>query len=86
VVDAADYTIWRDSLASGTPLLNETASPGEIDGADYDAWKTNFGAMRIPGGAGGQTLVPEPATMVLILCLTASFIAMPKRKRASDHR
>ena len=25
-VDAADYTVWRDSLASGTPLLNETGA------------------------------------------------------------
>ena len=31
IVDAADYTVWRDSLESGTPLLNETASLGTVD-------------------------------------------------------
>ena len=60
VVDAADYTLWRDALASGGTLLNETASLGIVDAADYDAWKANFGAH---GGKGGGALgsVPEPS-------------------------
>ena len=39
IVDAADYTVWRD----GGPLLNEGASLGMIDAADYNFWKTHFG-------------------------------------------
>jgi hypothetical protein len=64
VVDAADYTAWRDNLG-GSTLLNETASLGVVDEADYDAWKANFDAM---GGAGGgsRVAVPEPSSAMLI--------------------
>jgi pectinesterase len=59
-VDAADYTVWRDSLGSNGPLLNETASPGVIDDADFDAWKANFGATQNTG-TGSAIPLPEPA-------------------------
>ena len=42
VVDAADYTVWRDRLASGGTLPNETASFGIIDAADYEVWKVRL--------------------------------------------
>ena len=70
-VDAADYTVWRDSLASGAPLLNETATPGTVDQDDYLAWKANFGAMAGPGG-GSRGSVPEPATATLLLAVVAA--------------
>jgi hypothetical protein len=63
-VDAADYTVWRDSLG-GTELANETASLGTVDEADYDAWKANFGAV-VEGG-GGVSAVPEPGTLFLLV-------------------
>ncbi|MEX2091149.1 MAG: hypothetical protein WD971_00655 [Pirellulales bacterium] len=78
VVDAADYTVWRDSLATTTPLVNETASLGTVDAADYDAWKANFGtvaagaASRVAGTDAkrwsdpGSSAVPEPATLLVI--------------------
>ena len=47
IVDAADYTVWRDRLG-GTTLTNESASPGMVDSADYDYWKAHFGATS-PG-------------------------------------
>jgi hypothetical protein len=77
-VDAADYTVWRDSLESGGPLLNETASPGTVDQADYDAWKTNFGATAAVGAA--STAVPEPATWLLA---TLTLTCLPSRSRLS---
>ncbi len=60
LVDAADYSVWRDSLNSNTPLLNETASLGVVDQEDYDAWKANFGAVDSGSGSAGGA-VPEPA-------------------------
>ena len=65
IVDAADYTVWRDALASGAPLLNETASLGTVDSADYDAWKTHFGEQA-GTGAGSFASVPEPASFMLL--------------------
>ena len=71
-VDAADYTVWRDTLGSTTDLRangnNSGASAGIIDQADYDYWERNFGrtigsgASDIGGGA-----VPEPSTLSLIV-------------------
>lgn len=61
VVDAADYTKWRDGLGS-----NYTA-------ADYTTWKTNFGrrtgaGASAPGSAGGKAAtVPEPASILGLL-------------------
>jgi hypothetical protein len=50
VVDAADYTVWRDGL-------------GDIyTQSDYDAWAGNFGAAI----AADATTVPESATGLLV--------------------
>lgn len=78
VVDAADYTVWRDSLGSTEDLRangdNSGLSAGVVDEADYFVWRNNFGAVYIASssfGAGGtapsQTAVPEPGSMVLLL-------------------
>lgn len=64
VVDAADYTVWQDSLG-GSELANETASLGTVDAADYDAWVANFGAVA--EGGGGVSAVPEPGTLLLLV-------------------
>lgn len=63
-VDAADYTVWRDSLASALPLPNETASLGVVDAEDFDAWQANFGAVAEAETAAGMA-VPEPAGAML---------------------
>jgi hypothetical protein len=70
VVNAADYTVWRNSLG-GVSLPNEdsTQSPGVIDSADYNVWKSHFGmsgsgsgALAVSGNA-----VPEPNAIWLAL-------------------
>jgi hypothetical protein len=63
-VDAADYTVWRDSLQSGTPLLNETASVGMVDSEDFEEWKSNFGATS-GNGADSFSAIPEPSGWLL---------------------
>jgi hypothetical protein len=82
-VDAADYTIWRDTLGSTADLRangNDTgASAGVIDAADYDVWKTNFGTG---GGSGGLAAagVPEPASCVVVLCAIAALGLVRRRE------
>jgi hypothetical protein len=52
VVDAADYTIWRDSEGSvGMGLAADGNDDGRVDAADYDVWRGNFGTTA--GGGGG---------------------------------
>jgi hypothetical protein len=61
--DAADYTIWRDTLGTMDDGVdppedmrangdNEGASQDLIDQADYDIWKENYGAQGINFGLG----------------------------------
>ena len=66
VVDAADYTVWRDALAAGaTSLPNEAASPGVVDAADYTLWVSQFG--QTAAGAASASAVPEPSAGLLLL-------------------
>ena len=84
VVDAADYTVWRDSLNSNTSLTNETASLGVVDQEDYDAWKANFGAVAGSGGSAEVAgTVPEPTSVVLLLI---GFIAWSSLLRRAGSR
>ena len=71
VVNAADYTVWRDNLGASLTLPNEDPSvtPGEVTAEDYDVWKANFGqsanaalATSLKGSA-----VPEPEAMLLAM-------------------
>jgi hypothetical protein len=72
IVDAADYTIWRDTLGSTIDLRangdNTGASAGVIDHADYVIWKSNFGSHSGSGSsAGSNAAVPEPATLQMLM-------------------
>jgi hypothetical protein len=63
-VDAADYTVWRNTLGQNN-LGNQGAGAdgdgsGTIRQADYDIWKANFGTGS---GGGGSVAVPEPASV-----------------------
>ena len=75
LVDAADYTTWRDGLGS------------KYSSDDYAKWKTNFGRGS-GGGASGlaaQLAVPEPAGWILLNILL-SVIWSLRRKAASPVR
>lgn len=63
VVDAADYTLWRDNLGTNNPLQNDDIG-GTIGQAHYAQWKSNFGATGGGGSLAAQSAVPEPTTLV----------------------
>ncbi len=71
VVDAADYTVWRNTL--GQNVVNFTGADGNgngvIDAADYGVWKANF----------GQTLAPAAASAPIA-------IAAAPRRRHRQHK
>ena len=65
VVDAADYTVWRDHLGQTFALPNrDPLNSGAISAADYASWKTHFGAT-FGAGSGAAAAVPEPPTALL---------------------
>lgn len=55
VVDAADYTVWRDGLG------------GAYAAQDYDVWKSHFGQASSGGGAAAGIPAPEPAAWMLAI-------------------
>jgi hypothetical protein len=67
VVDAADYTVWRDVLAAGGTYLPNDETPGTVDESDYTVWKANFGMTGGSGSGHGSQAVPEPTALVLAL-------------------
>lgn len=76
VVDAADYTVWRDSLGmTGPGLPADSNRDGIIDIVDYLAWRVNFGAIA-PGSGSGN--VPEPSAGWILLSV-ATISAMGRR-------
>ncbi len=68
VVDAADYSVWRDSYGqSGSGLAADGDDSGTVDEADYTIWKTHFGETAGAGSLAGTSAVPEPTSLVLLL-------------------
>ena len=65
IVDAADYTVWRDTLGSTTDLRADASGPtvgtpnGIIDQADYDFWKSHVG-NTLAGAAATTSAPPSP--------------------------
>lgn len=61
-VDAADYTVWRDTLGSTTLVEADGNGNGVVDAADYIVWQNGFGSS-----SSISVTVPEPTTLGLLL-------------------
>jgi hypothetical protein len=90
VVDAADYTVWRDHLGQTFQLNNENpgdGNPGVVDVNDYNYWKSQFGNSGSGAGSGALSeagAVPEPSTISLgVLALGAAGVAALRRRRST---
>ena len=80
-VNAADYTVWRNSSGQNGPGLDADGNGDtHVDAADYSLWKMHFGeGAEIGSGSQDDTLgymltnVPEPSSLFLIaiVCLGA---------------
>lgn len=67
-VDAADYSVWRDSEGdSGIGLPADGNGDGVINEHDYSVWKGNYGAMAASPALAFATAVPEPSAAALLL-------------------
>lgn len=66
VVDAADYTVYRDTLGDTvTPLSGADGNnSGVIDAGDLGVWASNYGSSP-----GVSVAVPEPTALASLACL-----------------
>jgi GH35 family endo-1,4-beta-xylanase len=79
VVDAADYTVWRDTFGSATDLRADGNGNHSIDAGDYDIWVAKFGNVYSTG-PGDAAAVPEPAAIVLLIA--GALALLPTGRRA----
>jgi Type I phosphodiesterase / nucleotide pyrophosphatase len=45
-IDAADYTVWRDTQGSTTDLRADGDGNGAVDEADFKLWRSHFGGGK----------------------------------------
>lgn len=74
-VDAADYTVWRNTLGSTSLLAADGDASGTVDAGDYGVWRATYGAVL-----GGSTAVPEPVAPVLIAIAVFSLVLVVRRR------
>ncbi|WP_145382605.1 PEP-CTERM sorting domain-containing protein [Botrimarina mediterranea] len=77
LVDAADYTVWRDNLNDpDESALNGNGDGGGVTQSDYDLWVANYGKdYSLPA----SLAIPEPSTSAMVLGLLSLFGLRQKR-------
>jgi hypothetical protein len=81
VVDAADYSVWRDALTAGATSLVNDATPGTVDESDFLYWRAHFGETLGSGSGAGAAAVPEPGTLATLF--VGSILGLVARRRSS---
>jgi hypothetical protein len=88
VVDAADYTVWRDTLGQAGMRLPADGSGNQfVDQDDYLVWRDNFGREFEGSAASGgppptAATLPEPSSISqLLLVAVANFPTTWRRIR-----
>jgi hypothetical protein len=85
VFDAADYTIWRDTLGSTFDMRADGDHNGVVNADDYRLWQAGFGGT---GGSGAASAspnslgVPEPTSISLLWLGAATLVTMVGRRCA----
>ncbi len=89
-VDAADYTVYRDSLGTAFALPNRApANTGNVSQADYDTWVANFGQSASSSiaaavaGAVPTSAAAIDAALADIAVADEGLIAASPRRRSS---
>lgn len=83
-VDNADYTRWRTTFGSSVFPSGNSADGnrnGIVDAADYVIWRDNLGASILSGAGLGSSVVPEPASLVMLLAVLPGIFWMNLRRR-----
>ena len=75
LVNAADYTVWRDAVGQqGSGLAADGDGDNVIGNGDYSVWSQNYGS----GSNATTHAIPEPNLCAAFLLATA---IMTKRNR-----
>lgn len=88
-VDAADYTMWRNSDGQeGIGLPADGSGNGSVGPEDYNIWKSHYNESEPAAGSGASSSnVPEPATAMpmtlglLLFCSSQRQFVPPAERR-----
>jgi hypothetical protein len=82
VVDAVDYTVWRNNLNNPTEDAINNAGDGlnGVDAQDYAWWKDRYGDTASGSGGLAGGVVPEPGAFVLLVATLAT-LALKRSSR-----
>ncbi|TWT89778.1 hypothetical protein Mal64_01570 [Pseudobythopirellula maris] len=83
MVNAADFTVWRDHLGEEFTLLNESVTPGVVTEEDYQVWVANFGSISPLFSEASNATVPVPAAAFLLALAVGAF-SVQRRKLIAD--
>ena len=79
LVDASDYTLWRDTIGqTGSGLLADADRNGKVDDADYGLWKLMFGSNYDLTAGNAVPAVPEPSSAFLVLIAGMALVSRRK--------
>jgi hypothetical protein len=79
VVDGNDFLIWQRNVGkTGGNGQGDADGNGQINGADYQAWRTRYG---MPMAEGATTPTPEPSAVGLAMIAGAVAFATKRRAR-----
>lgn len=81
IVNAADYTSWRDNVGASAGTLPNDPAGGVIGPAQYTQWAQNYGATGSMSATALSTSVPEPASAVILAIAAASHAGSRSRSR-----
>lgn len=76
LVDAADYTIWRDTFASTVDLRADQNGDAFVNLLDYDLWSGGYG-LSTPA----PSTIPEPTSLWLLLVILGAMKEPRKNAR-----
>jgi hypothetical protein len=77
VVDAADYTVWRDNLGSTSadgPVAGDADGNRLVNDADYRLWRLHFGLAAPAAALGATQVVPEAGSLLMLLSLCGTLV------------
>jgi len=82
VVDAADYTVWRDNLGSTADLRADGDGSGMVGEEDFQFWRRHFGESYASDTSAAVN-IPEPSTLVgaiqllFLMTITRAWPSLP---------
>jgi cyclophilin family peptidyl-prolyl cis-trans isomerase len=79
VVNANDYTVWKNSFGSTAAAEADGNGDGKVNAADYTIWRDSLNQMGGPG-SGAAAGVPEPRSLLLALS-TAPMLWLAARRK-----